>query len=357
MRSYLHELAQSDPKEDEPWLGSVPDEIEKFTGQWERDVIAPTTGLSDLMYKSVGIRDARHSLQLGLSMWRLSWITFIFLPLTFTVGFFGMNVDTFHNNPPIKWYAASLMQHEACADFCRWFITSIPVLVVVMILWYGVKHTLSTQRQNPLRRGVYEALYHELATEHTALWTRRGPRSDIVPVGWWSSIRWRLATAWFGSDKLRMRPNYDPATEEFGVWSRTKRYLVRRWLSEIAVMPTASVSQMAQSDDLASLENHSLKDLGAVGELLSIATPVAIAELDPTAASRLQKRLPSERFRSLSPTRSDGGGSTGRASSEGRNSGVMIEEKGPSEDERSGDEDEMQRRKDRKLSVPFETAR
>ena len=54
MRSYLHELAQSDPRDDEPWLGSVPDEIEKLTGQWERDVIQPTTALSDLMYKSVG---------------------------------------------------------------------------------------------------------------------------------------------------------------------------------------------------------------------------------------------------------------------------------------------------------------
>lgn len=26
-------------------------------------------------------------------MWRLSWITFIFLPLTFVVGFFGMVND------------------------------------------------------------------------------------------------------------------------------------------------------------------------------------------------------------------------------------------------------------------------
>ena len=57
------------------------------------------------MYKSVGIRDSRHSLQLGTSMWRLSWITFIFLPLTFLVGFFGMNVDTFANDPSVKWYA------------------------------------------------------------------------------------------------------------------------------------------------------------------------------------------------------------------------------------------------------------
>ena len=107
MRSHLHELAAGDPREELQWLGAVPDELEKLTGQWDRDIIAPTSSLSDLMYKSVGIRDARHSLQLGLSMWRLSWITFIFLPLTFTVGFFGMNVDTFAENPSIKWWYVS----------------------------------------------------------------------------------------------------------------------------------------------------------------------------------------------------------------------------------------------------------
>ena len=54
----------------------------------------PTDSLNDLLYKSVEIRDSRHSLQLNTSLWRLSWITFIFLPLTFIVGFFGMNVKS-----------------------------------------------------------------------------------------------------------------------------------------------------------------------------------------------------------------------------------------------------------------------
>src|SRR5690242_12466994 len=122
MRNYLHELALGDPG-DEEWLGSTPTELERLTNQCERDMINPTKELADLMYKSVGIRDARHSLQLGLSMWRLSWITFIFLPLTFMCGFFGMNVDTFEGNPSIKWF----------------FITSVPVLATVLVLWYGVK--------------------------------------------------------------------------------------------------------------------------------------------------------------------------------------------------------------------------
>ena len=61
------------------------------------------------MYKSISIRDARHSLELNTSMWRLSWITFIFLPLTFLAGFFGMNVDAFANAPSLKWYFRSIL--------------------------------------------------------------------------------------------------------------------------------------------------------------------------------------------------------------------------------------------------------
>ncbi|KAK0724350.1 hypothetical protein B0H67DRAFT_102928 [Lasiosphaeris hirsuta] len=69
------------------------------------DLITPTTHLLDMMYKSVAIRDARLSLGLNASLWRLSWITFIFLPLTFLSGFFGMNIDWLSNSPSAKWYS------------------------------------------------------------------------------------------------------------------------------------------------------------------------------------------------------------------------------------------------------------
>jgi hypothetical protein len=186
------------------------------------------------------------------------------------------------------------------------------------MLWYGVKHNLASQRQNPLRRGVYEALYHELATSHSSLWSRSGPRKDVVPVGWWSTFKWHLLTNWFPGEKLKLRGSEnDPATEEFGTWSRVKRGLARRWLGELAVMPIPRSNQTttAASTSYASPE----KELGAVQELLSIATPVAIAELDPTAASRLQKRVPVERLWSLTPKERP----ASRASSDG---GVMVEE-------------------------------
>lgn len=68
------------------WLTGNITEFDKLMHSVQEDLVNPTTTLNDLLYKSVGIRDSRHSLQLGTSMWRLSWITFIFLPLTFIVG-------------------------------------------------------------------------------------------------------------------------------------------------------------------------------------------------------------------------------------------------------------------------------
>lgn len=55
------------------------------------------------MYKSISIRDARRSLELNTSLWRLSWITFVFLPLTFLASFFGMNVAELRGEPSLKW--------------------------------------------------------------------------------------------------------------------------------------------------------------------------------------------------------------------------------------------------------------
>ncbi|KAH6644120.1 hypothetical protein C7974DRAFT_407825 [Boeremia exigua] len=334
MRGYLQELASGDPK-DQEWLGSAPSEFERLTNQCERDLINPTKDLADLMYKSVGIRDARHSLQLGLSMWRLSWITFIFLPLTFMCGFFGMNVDTFEGNPSIKWF----------------FITAIPVLVVVLVLWYGVKHSLSTQRQNPLRRGVYESLYQNLANDYPHLWTSRGPKSDITMVGTFGLLKWRLITRWFGSEKLHKTGDYNPAVDEFSSWSRIKRYLVSRWLPELRIVLADTLPQSQRlNDDQSRSISSSGNDIGAIAELMTIATPIAMAETEPVAASKLQSRLQATRLKSLSPARS-------RTSSDGSNSEVMIDERGVSEDERSGDEDRDgdRGRWDRRqqLDVPF----
>lgn len=83
------ELADTEENPKEEWFKSTPGDLSRMADMIDEELIKPTAALSDLMYKSVGIRDARYSIELGTSMWRLSWITFIFLPLTFIGGFFG----------------------------------------------------------------------------------------------------------------------------------------------------------------------------------------------------------------------------------------------------------------------------
>lgn len=116
MQGHLRDIAEADHDAAiaEPgglaeveWLSNTPAEYDRVAHSINEDLIQPTNNLSDLMYKSVGIRDSRQSLQLGLSMWRLSWITFIFLPLNFITSFFGMNTSLFEDFPSVGWYFLS----------------------------------------------------------------------------------------------------------------------------------------------------------------------------------------------------------------------------------------------------------
>ena len=335
MQVQLEDLDDSDLERGE-WIRTMPAEFDKIANNVQEDLVKPTANLNDLMYKSVEIRDSRHSLQLGASMWRLSWITFstlsrqhiihqrltsslVFLPLTFIVGFFGMNVDTFSGDPSIKWY----------------FIAAIPLMVLVLFLWYILKHLLASRQQTPYQRGIYEHLYHDLAIEHPNLWSRSGPRSDVRPRGVLSSLQWRLLGAWFAPEKtIRLRPSDEDedGSSDLGTWARMKRRLARRWLSNLNV----------QRDCVVGLEEGvvaggSDDGFGAVTELLEIATPVAMADAEPGAAERLRER---ERVgRRLSPPRVSG---RIRSESSGSrdSSGIMVEEKIATDDEsnEAGDE-------------------
>ena len=141
LRELTGELAIADN-----WLESTPNDMERLEKLVQEDLVKPTANLADLMYKSVGIRDTRHSLQLSTSMWRLSWITFIFLPLTFLVGFFGMRVHLFVNDVSVKWY----------------FAAAAPMMVFVFLLWYTIKHFLA-RNKSPYYRGIYEHMFHDMA--------------------------------------------------------------------------------------------------------------------------------------------------------------------------------------------------
>ena len=105
------------------WLKQNIEEYQRLGTLIEEVLKKPNQHIIDLMYKSVSIRDARQSLDLSNSLWRLSWITFIFLPLTFLVGFFGMNVDIFQQYPSLKWY----------------FVAVVPLMVFVLLAWLATR--------------------------------------------------------------------------------------------------------------------------------------------------------------------------------------------------------------------------
>ncbi|KAL8631978.1 hypothetical protein Q9189_002242 [Teloschistes chrysophthalmus] len=311
MQNNLQELA-SDTTVENDWLDKCPGDMERIGILVQEDLVKPTDSLNDLMYKSVEIRDSRHSLQLNTSMWRLSWITFIFLPLTFIVGFFGMNVDTFSGNPSIKWY----------------FVSAVPLMTIVLILWYIIKHVLARRRQTPYQRGVYEHLFHDLAASYPQLWSRAGPRPFIRPQGMMGRLKWNLILYWNQADKTVRSgaPDPDSDDDDLGAWARCKRTLTRRWTSQLRPAAPVGISSAA-------LEEGSLDDLGAIGGGVS-----GVTELLALPATEHAENLPggmlrlplspgtrARQFRS-SPLRNSLDRPSSKGSSAGRDSGILVEE-------------------------------
>lgn len=294
------------------WLESSTGDMERLSTLVQEDLVKPTASLADLMYKSVEIRDSRHSLQLNTSLWRLSWITFIFLPLTFIVGFFGMNVDTFANNPSIKWY----------------FVAAVPMMLLVLIFWYVIKHFLARRRQTPYQRGIYETLFHELATKYPILWSRSGPRDLIRPQSMMDRFKWRLVLYWNRPGKtIKAGPvDEDSEFDGLGAWSRLKRTLTRRWTSQIRRIDKSNldVSSTALEEGDANAVSSGIAE---VTELLALPAtenaqnlPGGMLEVPLAAASWKRRSMVSSRSGSVErPSSKDSSGTK-------RNSGVMVEE-------------------------------
>ena len=59
----------TDPEVEDNWLEASPADMEKIRDLVQEILLKPTANLADLMYKSVEIRDSRHSLQLNTSMY------------------------------------------------------------------------------------------------------------------------------------------------------------------------------------------------------------------------------------------------------------------------------------------------
>lgn len=308
LRTRLSELTET---VEDDWLDDSNGDFDRLHNLVTEDLTKPTENLIALLYQSVSIRDSRHSLQLGTSMWRLSWITFIFLPLTFIVGFFGMNVSTFKDDPSIKWY----------------FVAVVPFMILVLIIWYILKHILARQRQTPYQRGIYETFFHDMAVANPTLWSRAGPRDYIVPSSRLDKFKWFLIQRWSAPEKTIRAPNADTeggaaTPDDLGAWSRCKRALIRRWTKEIRTLQPRRDD--SSSTDLEGGSDHGLLDEGLVNATEMLTVPyiqTAVGDDLPTGLLAVNPRIRIQR--QLSPP---GSGRARSSGSENRNSGLLVEE-------------------------------
>ncbi|KAH0604811.1 uncharacterized protein H6S33_006479 [Morchella sextelata] len=84
-------------------LARIIDRMETEVSEEITKLDQKTSELIELEFNLVSIYEARTSKLMGMSMKRLSWITFIFLPLMFVASLFGMNINILENNPEWWW--------------------------------------------------------------------------------------------------------------------------------------------------------------------------------------------------------------------------------------------------------------
>jgi len=232
------------------------------------------------MYRSVAFRDSRTSIQLGSSMWRLSWITFIFLPATFIVGFFGMNVETFAGGAPpdIKWF----------------FIVLFPFFAVVIIEWYILKHEDAENRRTPVQRSLYGALYTHLERQNPLLWTRQGPQEYVVPADWVSRVKWRLIKYW-------VKGVVEPG--------EVKWWLMKKWTKEIKVVGVGNGTKGQEGFELEeamTVENPNAGRVVPMGRVI-------VTDEDGKGAAVVEQRVEGGSSAEGSPTSGNVGIGTGAA--------------------------------------------
>ncbi|KAI8716724.1 hypothetical protein NCS52_00966700 [Fusarium sp. LHS14.1] len=99
-RSDLSELKGLSDIEDFQRFGAAVSEFCEYLAAGVKNLRDTSQELIGLEFNLTSIREAQKSTSTSVSMKRLSWITFIFLPLTFVSSLFGMNVNVLESNPP-----------------------------------------------------------------------------------------------------------------------------------------------------------------------------------------------------------------------------------------------------------------
>ncbi|KAI5819458.1 ankyrin repeat-containing domain protein [Pyronema omphalodes] len=80
-------------------LNDTKKRMENFGNTIQESISKKVDSLFQRASNIVSIEEAYKSREQGASMKRLSWITFIFLPLLFVASLYGMNIDLLANNP------------------------------------------------------------------------------------------------------------------------------------------------------------------------------------------------------------------------------------------------------------------
>ncbi|KAK6337216.1 hypothetical protein TWF718_009998 [Orbilia javanica] len=91
-------------------------QVQDVLKAWETDL----RGQMQLIFNLISIDEAYRSREQNTSLKRLSWITFIFLPMLFMSSLFGMNINLLAENPDWWWY----------------LVWTIPCLILVMLFWF-----------------------------------------------------------------------------------------------------------------------------------------------------------------------------------------------------------------------------
>ena len=192
-------------------------------------------------------------------------------------------------------------------------------------------------------RGAWESFFHDLSVENPSLWTRAGPRNEVEMGNRLQALKWWLVRRWSRADKTVNATVYgENAEDEFGNWSKFKRFLIRKWTKELSAKRPTTDEEEAILGDTGGGDGGILADglLGAT-EMLTVSgaptTTIAIDEDDHIheQATQGNLRFARPRARMERTRRPDALTSLGvdargsRSSSDGRNSGVLVEEEDP----------------------------
>ncbi|KAK6537149.1 hypothetical protein TWF694_011347 [Orbilia ellipsospora] len=91
-------------------------DVQDVLKRWEIDL----RGQMQLIFNLISIDEAYRSREQNTSLKRLSWITFIFLPMLFMSSLFGMNINLLANDPDWWWY----------------LVWTVPCLFLVLLFWF-----------------------------------------------------------------------------------------------------------------------------------------------------------------------------------------------------------------------------